>query len=237
STKDVRAHYRRTGFDPAAAIRPELEARVRVLLEAGDPPRFIGPLGVVWFLACAALIGAAWYRGETGAFGSRFVGIAALAVAGIVRGTGVSFRSRMDWGRMAALLCLLPALIFGAATVAFIYLYVGKGAVDLSPFALMAIVGLALWVTYNAIRGLQTRTSRQAVGWGKNLTAGRAFFSAKLQQPHAALRDEWYPWLLALGLGKEADAWSIRRVSPDDIDPTFRRDSSPGYTTSSGDGE
>jgi uncharacterized membrane protein YgcG len=234
STKDMRAHYRRTGFDPAAAIRPELEARVRVLLEAGDPPRFIGPLGVVWFLACAALIGAAWYRGETGAFLPLFVGIAALAVAGIVRGTGASFRARMDWGRMAALLCLLPALIFAAATAAFIYLYVGHGAVDLSPLALVAIVGLTLWVTYNAIRGLQTRTSRQAVAVRKNLTAARAFFSAKVQQPHAALRDEWYPWLLALGLGKEADDWSARRMSTTDAD---RRDRSSGYSSSSGHGE
>src|SRR5262245_18673752 len=130
STKDVRAHYRKTGFDPVAAIRPELEARVRVLLEAGDPPRLIGRLGVVWFLACAALLGAAWDRGEAGAFLLLF-GIAAMVVARIVRGTGVRFRSRMDWGRVAALLCLLPALIFAAATAAFIFLYVGKGAVDL----------------------------------------------------------------------------------------------------------
>jgi hypothetical protein len=79
---------------------------------------------------------------------------------------------------------------------------------------LLAIVGLALWVTYNAIRGLQSRTSRTAVALRKNLTAGREFFRAELRQPHAALRDEWYPWLLALGLGKEADDWSTRRVSP-----------------------
>ena len=233
STKDVRAHYRRTGFDPVAAIRPELESRVRVLLEAGDPPRLFGALAVVWFLACAALFWTAWYRGETGAFLPLLIGIGGLGVAAIARGAGVSFRSRMDWGRGAAFLCLLPALTVAAATAAFLWLYVRKGVVDLSPLALMAVVGLALWVIYNAIKVLQSRTSRTAVAVRKNLTAGRGFFSAKLQQPHAALRDEWYPWLLALGLGKQADDWSARRVSTTDAD---RRDRSSGYS-SSGHGE
>ena len=236
STEDVRAHYREAGFDPVAAIRPELDARVRVLLEAGDAPRLIGALGVLWFLACAGLLWTAWYRGETGVFLPLFVGIAALVVTGIVRGAGVIFRSRMDWGRPAALLCLLPALVVAAATAVFLWQYAGRGVVDLSPPALLAIVGLALWVTYNAIRGLQSRTSRTAVALRKNLTAGRKFFSAELRRPHTALRDEWYPWLLALGLGEEADDWSTRRVSPDDADRRFEQASS-GYTSSSGHGE
>ena len=216
STEDVRAHYQETGFDPVASIRPELEDRVRVLLEAGDAPRLIGLPGVVWYLACAGLLLDAWYRGETEAFLPLFVGIGALVVAGITRGAGVIFRSRMDWGRRAALLCLLPALAVAAATAVFLWLYVARGVVDLSLLTLIAIVGLALWVTYNAIRGLQSRISRTAVAMRKNLTAGREFFSAELRRPHAALRDEWYPWLLALGLGKEADDWSTRRVSTAD---------------------
>ena len=237
STEDVRAHYRATGFDPLAVIRPELEDRVRVLLEAGDAPRLIGPLSVAWFLVCAGLLWTAWYRGETEAFLPLFVGIGALVVAGLARGTGVIFRSRMDWGRRAALLCLLPALAVAAATAVFLWQYVGKGVVDLLALTLIAIVGLALWVTYNAIRGLQSRTSRTAVAVRKNLTAAREFFSDELRRPHSALRDEWYPWLLALGLGKEADDWSTRGVSTDDADRRFGREPSSGYTSASGHGE
>jgi hypothetical protein len=77
-------------------------------------------LGVVRFLACAALFWTAWYRGETGVFLPLFVGIGALVITGIVRGASVVFRSRMDWGRPAALLCLLPALLVAAATAVFL---------------------------------------------------------------------------------------------------------------------
>ncbi len=236
STEDVRAHYQASGFDPVASIRPELEDRVRALLDAGDAPPLISWPGVVWYLACAGLLLGAWYRGETGAFLPLVVGIGALVVAGITRGAGVIFRSRMDWGRRAALLCLLPALAAAAAIAVFLWRYVAKGVVGLSPLTLIAIVALALWVTLNAIRGLQSRISRTAVAMRKNLTAGREFFSAELRRPHAALRDEWYPWLLALGLGNEADDWSTRRVSTAD-DRRFGRDPSPGYTSSSGPGE
>jgi hypothetical protein len=71
-----------------------------------------------------------------------------------------------------------------------------------------ASVALSLWVTNSSIRGMRSRTSRAAVALRKKLTAARQFFSAELRRPQPALRDDWYPWVLAFGLGDQADAWS-----------------------------
>lgn len=234
STEDVRAHYRDKGFNPAQAIRSELDTRVRHLLEAaGDAPSPIGAVDLVWFLACAGLLWGAWYRGDTGGAVALFVGVGALIVAGVARVAGVMFRMRMDWGRRAALLCLLPALTVAAATAAFLWWYVGKGAIDLPPLMLAAIVALSLWVTYFSIEGMKSRLNRAGIAFRKTLTAGREFFSSELRRPQPRLRDEWYPWVLAFGLGKQSDAWSTQRASTTVPDRTrFEPEHSSGYRPS-----
>jgi hypothetical protein len=229
STEDVRAHYREAGFDPVAAIRPELDARVRVLLEAGDAPRLIGALGVLWFLACAGLLWTAWYRGETGVFLPLFVGIAALVVTGIVRGAGVIFRSRMDWGRPAALLCLLPALWLlrqrrssSGSTPA--------GASSICRACVARDRRVGAWVTYNAIRDA-IANQPTAVALRKNLTAGRKLFSADCagRIRHSATSGTM---VARARLGEEADDWSngvCRRMTRSEIRTGLFR-----YTSSSG---
>jgi hypothetical protein len=142
----------------------------------------------------------------------------------------------MDWGRPAALLCFLPALAAAAATALFLLSYVGNGVNDLSPFGVSAIVALSIWVTYNSYQGMKSGTSRAAVAVRKDLTAGREFLRSRLRQPNGALRDEWYPWLLALGLGKEADDWSARRVSTIGRATSGRRDLHHEASSSSGHG-
>jgi len=234
STKEVKAHYSDTGFDPAAAIRSELDTQVRLLLEAGDAPRPNRLVGLAWFLACAGMLLGAWYLGDAEGAVALFVGVGALVAAGVARAAGVIFRTRMDWGRRAALLCLLPALTVAAATAAFLWLWVAKGAIDLHPLMLVAIVALSLWVTYSSITGLKSRGSRAAVAFRKKLTTGRKFFSSELRRPQPALRDEWYPWVLAFGLGEQADAWSAQRVSTTVPDRTrFQREPSSGDASSS----
>src|SRR5580765_4686357 len=97
------------------------------------------------------MLAGAWYLGGSDGGAAFFLVIGALAVAGVARIAGVVFRTRMDWGRIAALLSFLPAMTFAAATAAFLWRSVGRGD-DLSLLMVASSVSLSLWVTNSSIR-------------------------------------------------------------------------------------
>jgi uncharacterized membrane protein YgcG len=223
STADVRDHYSATGFDPAKAIRPRIEARVLMIYGERDTPPLIGVVPLAWFLISVVLLAIAWYRDDADAETARwFCGVALIAAA-VARAVGLLFRGRMDWGRRAALICFVPAVAVAAYSVAFFWSGVGPGADDPSALLQAAVVLLSLWVTYSTIRGARSRPSPAALAIRKNLTAAREFFSAQLELAQPALRDEWYPWILAFGLGKQVDAWSATRAPATIDDRTEHR--------------
>jgi hypothetical protein len=71
---------------------------------------------------------------------------------------------------------------------------------------------IALACISSSVHALSSRRHRQALAFRKTLTAGRAFFIEELRKERPALRDEWYPWLLAFEPGKHVDAWSTARA-------------------------
>jgi hypothetical protein len=218
STTEVRERYRDAGFDPAKAIRPHLEAHVLMMYGARDVPSLIGIVPLAWFLISIVLLAIAWYRGDADGDTVLWLCAVGLIAAAAARAGGLLFRARMDWGRRAALLCFVPALAVAAYSSWFFWSGVGPGADDPSLLLQAAVVSLSLWVTYSTIRGSRSRPTRAAIAIRKNLTAARQFFSAELELAQPALRDEWYPWILAFGLGKQVDAWSATRAPATIVD-------------------
>jgi len=70
---------------------------------------------------------------------------------------------------------------------------------------------LALSVLFAGVGALKSTRHRTALAFRKMLSTGREFFIAELAKSQPALRDEWFPWVLAFGLGKEMDDWSAPR--------------------------
>jgi len=60
-----------------------------------------------------------------------------------------------------------------------------------------------------SVNSLRSRQRRDGIAFRKQLTAGRMYFVSQLATPRPALRDAWYPWLLAFELGKKMDQWSV----------------------------
>jgi len=60
----------------------------------------------------------------------------------------------------------------------------------------------------------------------KRLATGRSFLLKELEKPQPNLRDSWYPWMLAFGLGKQVDVWSSHNT------PTTTSASTWGHGTS-----
>ena len=58
---------------------------------------------------------------------------------------------------------------------------------------------------------LKSTQHRAALAFRKMLASGREFFIAELAKERPALRDEWFPWILAFGLGEQMDDWSAKR--------------------------
>jgi hypothetical protein len=154
--------------------------------------------------------------------------IGMLVLAGMGWIAGAVFRGSIEWGRTAAWLSLLPALCLAAAVTVFLWSYAGTGLVELSAEAIIGIVAITLSLTNASINALRSRDSREAIAFRKMLAAGREFFISQLRNPRPALRDEWYPWLLAFGLAREVDDWSAQRArqQPEEND-RWVRDSNP----------
>jgi hypothetical protein len=126
--------------------------------------------------------------------------------------------------------------VIAAGASLYLWFYAGSGRIELPRLTVIGILALALGCVYWSIRALASRRGREAIAFRKMLTAGRAYFIDELQKDEPALRDEWYPWLLAFELTKQMDAWSTAR--PDSGSRARSRSgsvsSSPSTTDSGG---
>jgi hypothetical protein len=212
STDRVKANYREQGFNPAQEIRPELEARVRDLVSDEEKPRGFRIESVLLFVTGAAALAFAWLLQGSLSATVLAVVCGALVLAGIGCITGAVFRANIQWGRRAALFCLLPAFAIAAGVALFLWFYAGTGFVELSSEALVGVAVIALALINISVNALRSREGRAAMALRKTFAAGREFFAAQLRQERPALRDEWYPWMLAFGLAREVDDWSAQRA-------------------------
>jgi hypothetical protein len=211
STELVKAHYHDQGFYPANEIRPELEAAVARLLPVDDPPGAFTIASLVLFVVGVGALVVAWLQGNLEPIGTLVAVMVWLVVAGIGWAAGIQFRAHIDWGRPAALACLMPALILAAATARSLWFYAGEGGLEFTPVTVVGVVALVLALINASINSLRSRQSRDTIAFRKALIAGRGFFISELRKERPALRDEWYPWLLAFGLANEVENWSTQR--------------------------
>jgi hypothetical protein len=204
----VRDHYKGEGFNPASRIRDELRARAAEILPQGEPPRSYRWVTALLFASGIVFLWLAWLTGDVPPERAFVWGVCGVLLALAGRVASTSFRTRLDWGRQEALLCLLPALLVAGAAAAWLWFYGDAGAAALRPITVLAFVTLAYALVCALIDALKTQQSAQTLAFRQALTAVRAFFKIELEKARPALRNEWYPWLLALGLGPQAEAWS-----------------------------
>jgi hypothetical protein len=232
STDEVKEHYKKTGFNPVNVINKDLESSVHALFPLVDPPRkFRIETMVVFAFGLGTLVGA-WSRGYVIGPVAYGVGLASLILAGVSTLPGNIFRSRVDWGRRGAVLCLIPAVLVTAAVLYFLWFKAGLGVVEIPSILLMSIVALAIAVTNTSVNSLKSREDRIGMALRKKLAAARAFFVAQLHQSRPALRDAWYPWMLAFGLNKQMSDWSARRESAPGYDGSFSNSSTSSASSS-----
>jgi uncharacterized membrane protein YgcG len=237
STEAVKAHYKEKGFNPSDSIKKELEEAVKAAIPAGRSPLRFRVVNLAVFVVGFATFFLGWYRGEIEPVVPAVSSFAMLVVLVIALIAGTAFRARIDWGRVAALLTLIPSLIVVAAVAIFLWFWVGVGAVDIPQTLLVGVVALTLGVTNFSINSLKSRQKRAAIAFRKQLAAARDFFMSELGKAEPALRDAWYPWVLAFGLARQTDQWSARHGRDDSNSDVRTHDYSTHSSGSASSGE
>lgn len=203
-TDAVRTRYKSTGFDPARLLQPGLRQRLDAATGLGGtipaPSRWPSVLLLFAALGC-------FFAGVS----QQPTDVIALPAAGaILLGYGIVglqagfLQSRVvDTRRALVLRLFLPAII-GIAVLAVVM--VTKLTLA-SPWAIASLTLFALAGFNSACNLARTRHDATRIAVRQRLAAARERFRRELRSPQPALRDAWYPWVIAFGLGSVADRW------------------------------
>ncbi len=207
STKKIREHYRknRTTFNPAMKLIDPMKKQMRKLTADG-----VGSPGHSWvptvLLAVVGLfvllVNAFYHQGEfipfqlTGMFFILFCWIIAVVNA-------------FNYRRSVVYLGWLLTMLFFAVSL----LLVGFAALFLFPVSTLLLVGffcMAVAAANNSINLARSAESREGIALRRRLAAARNYFVTEMQKEKPEIRDEWFPYLLAFGLGRDVDHWFRR---------------------------
>lgn len=205
-TDAVREHYKGSGLDLAASIRGPIEERLNRL------PRWtVKTKGVNWQFDALAVVAAFALLVVTGVWGGEndgglaateaFVGLCALAVASVM----ARFHSRAISNlplRFAQVIAFALPLIIGTA-----YFLLESPDFLFSAPALLAAVVWNFAVFNVILDALRIDEAPEKIAMRKKLASARAYFMRQLRTRNPRLQDDWFPYLLAFGLGSNVDSW------------------------------
>ena len=204
-TTKIKEHYKGTGFNPGALIRPGVESALAETIPqwTTQVQRFNPWLHVATIpTALLFVIGAAVLSPGPGAImlvlfpGSVFT-IIAWVVAWFMS------RAITDFTRAF----IVPAILMGIPSLGFV---AGALTVTDSRVGVVLPFALALWLLASlhlVLNLLKIRDPREVIAFRKRIAGARKFFIEQLQLPQPAMRDEWFPYVLAFGLGTQVDRW------------------------------
>ena len=203
STSEIRSHYKSKGFDPAATIKPgltrKLEGHADFQDRSGRPARW--PTALLFF-GGIALLGLALLRDHTD-FGT----VVSIAISfgffwAVALIPAAFYQRRMDrLGPWAISLLVVPALFLWSAVTSL----QGGGTVPAELVFGQLLLQLALFS--NLFNLAKTREGPHKIARRKQLVAARRFFDRELGKHDPHLKDAWFPWIVAFGMGPSVDRW------------------------------
>lgn len=206
-TGAVRQHYRRSGFNPAGLIGPDVEKafgnrrpELRTTSRLGGWKR-TGYLA----LAAAVLFGLGIVSHPERTLIPLLIALFIcvwLTIFGQI--AAFQWRKRVERLDAGSLTFVLPGLIFYLVCAALVC-FDGWMPPDVWTSAGLALLPLVLWSSL--LNNARTRERAEAIRDRKLLAAIRRQLARELESPEPRLKDEWLPYLLAFGLGTHVDRW------------------------------
>ena len=232
STQAVREHYKSTGFDPVRIISPDLTSAAAGRLPPGKASSLTSWVGCLGFLAVAGFLVYVAVKEPASrphVVVTSIAGFVLLILSSIFPSL---WSKKMHRGLGSALVSLIPAALSVGVAIWILSKEGLVGDFELSRFVLLAIFAVALFIVYAAVSGLRSLGTRETIAARKMLTASREYFRQELQKERPALEDSWYPYLLAFGLSREVEQWSVRNPSSITTPGTFSGSSSSSSSSS-----
>lgn len=214
-TDAIRRHYASSGFDPAEKIRNGVEARLGALRAWTGDDHQMSVKTHVWSIlgALALLIGSIFVAMTEAEI--TFVFLTAI-VGAIFCGIGCGIAKALSKSIVRGPIGLLffPLLFLAIGTLPFVIASLKAGALGIHPPLLFAQLLWSLAWARLMTELLQVRDSVQRIAFRKRIAGLRQYFINELARPQPALRDAWYPHLLAFGLGHNVDRWFRSHAAP-----------------------
>ena len=203
-TDRVRQRYKQTGFDPAAKIKGVLEGRVAAMHGSQPGPKKPSRLPTLLLLvaALALVIVAGINRPADIALGALGFGAGLLTYI-LAAPQAFVWRKRLERLELHSLRFQIPVLALSAALVWVLV----EGAFRAGVFVLAGLTVLCLAVANSVANMARSRHSAERIEKRKKLALAREYFREQLKQQQPQLRDEWFPYLIAFGLGSHMDRW------------------------------
>ncbi len=202
-TETIREYYqgKNKSFDPAGKLREPLEKKVSGLTTA-----LKNPLELIWIptlliAVCGfflLLFNAVLHQDEFGRQMLYVVIAFFLYIIGLIGAINYRDASTRLPGRM--LFCVGIVILIETGYTSLLY-------ADASLLLLLGGFCLVLAMMNNILNIAKSRDSIEGIRLRQHLASAREYFKIELQKERPELKDAWFPYLLAFGLGKHMDAW------------------------------
>lgn len=234
-TDAVREHYKSSGLDLAAIIRQPIEQRLANLANWAAKTK-----PVYWKFDALALVAAVILLVATGVWGGSIDGglAASEGFLGLWSLAGATVAARINSRAINKLALRFALVIFFALPLFAGTIYFLQGASGFL-FGIPALLGAVAWnlavfkVVLDALRSDETA---ERIALRKKLLSARIYFMQQLRSRAPRLDDNWFPYLLAFGLGTHVDAWfrAYGRPGNDGATGSVSSATGTGFSGSSG---
>jgi uncharacterized membrane protein YgcG len=204
STSKIKAHYRSQGFDPVSKIRAPLQQRIGTMAGPKSAPEISRTLTVILVVAGIVLLGLGGLVSVADGVGALPAGLLVLILYLAGLAGAIDYRRRLS-NLAVRSVQFVPAIVLILAVPA--NLLVRGAAFRFHALILGGLVLVSLAFVRSLLNLAKSRDAGDRLEHRRQFTAARDYFARELLRPKPALDDAWFPYVLAFGLGPDADRW------------------------------
>lgn len=206
NTDAVRAHYAKSGFDPAGVIRTGIEEKLAHLVDWDQKvTRFSSTLNVVQVVGALLLVAGAILIGGRPDVVAGLVVVLTSGFFTIVAGLAASYYSRSIANVATGI--VVTGIVTMVVCAPFVFLCIFSLRLDVHLWTYFALALWTLALVDLIFDVLRIQDPQLLIAFRKRIAGARQFFLDELRQGEPRLRDEWFPYILAFGLGSHVDRW------------------------------
>jgi uncharacterized membrane protein YgcG len=235
-TDAIRKHYRGTGLDLAALVSAPVEdelSRIHGWTSKPRRPKWALALALLLASVVVAIVIAAWNGGNDAALVSTTLFFGAIGTIGSLVAAKLSSDVLTKFPLRAAIV-----FAFIALPLYFLIRYLMQSSEYLFGVpAMLACASFILALVHHVLLLLRTTEPKEKIAFRKKVISARRYLLAQLRSAEPRLRDEWFPYLLALGLGENVESWFRSHGAPAGTagtSPSSTSSSAGSSTSSSG---